>query len=318
MTFYFAPMEGQTGYIYRNAHRAFFGDISKYFAPFIAANQSKSFTTRELNDLLPENNRGINLIPQILTNNAEDFNFTSKKLKTLGYDEINLNLGCPSGTVVSKYKGAGFLAKPQELDAFLNEIFSESVTKISVKTRIGKDSPEEFYGLIEIFNKYPIEELIIHPRIQREFYKGRPHLEVFRDALALSKNPLCYNGDIFSAEDFRRFSAEFPEVGKVMMGRGLMTNPKLAEELSGGERLKKETLRLFHERLYADYKGVISGDRNVLYKMKELWSYMIFMFPDSEKYAKRMNKADSLYEFEVALNNLFREKNIIETVEKLK
>jgi len=145
MKFYFAPMEGMTGYVYRNAHHIFFDHIDKYFSPFIAANQSERFTTRELNDILPENNRGIVLIPQILTNQAADFIHTAGKLKQLGYNEINLNLGCPSATVVSKNRGSGFLSKTDDLDAFLNEIFTKATTKISIKTRIGKTDPEEFY-----------------------------------------------------------------------------------------------------------------------------------------------------------------------------
>ena len=152
MNYYFAPMEGLTGYIYRNAYNTFFSNnIDKYFSPFIGANQSESFKTRDLNDILHENNQGIVLVPQLITNNAKDFVHTSKKIKQLGYNEINLNLGCPSGTVVSKNRGSGFLAKREELDVFFDEIFSQSITKISVKTRIGKDSPEEFYELIKIF-----------------------------------------------------------------------------------------------------------------------------------------------------------------------
>jgi len=311
MAIYFAPMEGLTGYVYRNAHNAVFNNISKYFAPFIVANRSERFTTRELNDILPENNRGITLIPQILSNNAEDFINTSKKLKILGYDEINLNLGCPAGTVVSKYRGAGFLAKPEELDAFLKEIFSQSETKISVKTRIGKDRPEEFYNLIEIFNKYPIEELIIHPRIQKDFYRNKPNLKMFREALALSKNPVCYNGDIFTKDDYRSFTADFSEVGTVMIGRGLMTNPQLAGDIANNAKLMKNTLKIFHERLYEDYKKVLSGDKNVLFKMKELWSYMILMFTDNAQYAKRIKKSESLSEYDAAVAGLFREQDII-------
>jgi tRNA-dihydrouridine synthase len=311
MSIYFAPMEGLTGYVYRNAHNAVFDNIGKYFTPFIVANRSERFTTRELNDILPENNRGIALVPQILSNNAKDFINTAGKIKTLGYNEINLNLGCPAGTVVSKYRGAGFLAKPEELDVFLNEIFSEAETKISVKTRIGKDRPEEFYGLIEIFNKYPIEELIIHPRIQKDFYKNKPNLKIFGEALTLSKNPVRYNGDIFTKEDYTVFSKDFPGVDTVMLGRGLMINPELAGYISNNTKLEKETLRIFHERLYGDYKKVLSGDRNVLFKMKELWSYMILMFTDNAQYAKRIKKSESLCDFDVAVSSLFREQNII-------
>jgi tRNA-dihydrouridine synthase len=212
MNFYFAPMEGLTGYVYRNAHHAFFDRINKYFTPFIVANQSDRFRTRELNDILPENNQGINLVPQLLTNNAKDFIHTSKKINLLGYNEINLNLGCPSRTVVSKNRGSGFLSKTKELDEFLDEIFTQSITKISVKTRIGRDRPEEFYELIQIYNKYPIAEVIIHPRIQKDFYKNKPNLKIFRETSILSNNPVCYNGDIHSVTDFKEFTADFPGV----------------------------------------------------------------------------------------------------------
>ncbi|MDV3426737.1 MAG: tRNA-dihydrouridine synthase family protein, partial [Bacillota bacterium] len=243
--------------------------------------------------------------------NAKDFIHTSKKLKQMGYNEINLNLGCPSGTVVSKNRGSGFLAKREELDEFLDEIFSESITKISVKTRIGKDRPEEFYDLIQIFNKYAMEELIIHPRIQKDFYKNKPDMKVFKDALVLSKNPVCYNGDIFTLQDYREFSADFPGVGSLMLGRGLVANPGLASIITDNFELKKDVLKEFHDRIYEDYKRVLFGDRNVLCKMKEIWCYMITMFSDNAKYAKRIKKANRLSDYEEAVSDLFREQDII-------
>ncbi|KZL90316.1 tRNA dihydrouridine synthase [Clostridium magnum] len=311
MNFYFAPMEGLTGYIYRNAHNAFFNNIDKYFSPFIVANQSNSFKTRELNDILPENNEGLTLIPQLLTNNAKDFVHTSKKIKQLGYNEINLNLGCPSGTVVSKNRGSGFLSKTKELDEFLEEIFSHSITKISIKTRIGKDQPEEFYNLIEIFNKYPIEELIIHPRIQKDFYKNKPNLKIFRDALILSRNPVCYNGDIFTVKDYKEFSADFHSVETLMIGRGLLANPGMISDIKNNTKLEKELLKDFHDKIYEDYKGILFGDRNVLFKMKELWFYIIPMFSDNAKYAKKIRKSERLYDYDAAVLSLFREQDIL-------
>jgi len=306
-------MEGLTGYIYRNAHHAFFNQsINKYFSPFIAANQSESFKTREINDILPENNQGIVLVPQLLTNNAKDFIHTSKKIKLLGYNEINLNLGCPSGTVVSKYRGSGFLSKKEELDVFLDEIFSQSITKISVKTRIGKDQPEEFYELIQIFNKYPIEELIIHPRIQKDFYKNKPNLKIFQETLTLSKNPVCYNGDIFTGKDYKEFSAKFPSVETLMLGRGLLTNPGLISDILDNTKLEKKLLKDFHDKIYDDYKKALYGEKNVLYKMKELWLYMILMFSNNEKYLKRIKKAERLYDYNETISNLFREQDILE------
>jgi len=218
MKYYLAPMEGITGYIYRNSYEKFFHNIDKYFTPFIIPNKSTNLKTKELRDILLENNKGMNIVPQILTNDSEGFIITARKLQQLGYNEINLNLGCPSGTVVSKNRGSGFLAKREELDIFLDEIFKINDMKISIKTRIGKDSPKEFYELIKIYNKYPIEELIIHPRTQKDFYGNKPNLEVFKDALSLSINPICYNGDIFTNSDYHRLIKAFPEIKTVMIG----------------------------------------------------------------------------------------------------
>lgn len=312
MIFYFAPMQGLTGYIYRNAHHTFFkNSVNKYFSPFIFANQSKSFKTREVNDILPENNQKIVLIPQLLTNNASDFIYTSKKLELLGYNEINLNLGCPSGTVVSKYRGAGFLAKKEELNIFLDEVFSQSVTKISIKTRIGKDNPEEFYELLEIFNQYPIEEIIIHPRIQKDFYKNKPNLKIFKEAFFLSKNPVCYNGDIFTAKDYERFSREFPNVDTLMLGRGLLINPGLVQTILNNQKIEKKLVKAFHDKIYNDYKKILFGERNVLFRMKELWAYMILLFSDNEKYAKKIKKSEKLCDYDEAVSRLFSEQYIL-------
>jgi tRNA-dihydrouridine synthase len=311
MNFYFAPMEGLTGYVYRNAHHAFFPGIKKYFSPFIVANQCESFRTRELKDILPENNPGIVLVPQLLTNNAKDFIRASNKIQSLGYNEINFNLGCPSKTVVTKHKGSGFLADQEKLDAFFDEIFSQSGTKISVKTRIGMDNPEEFYELIRIFNKYPIEELIIHPRTQKDYYQNKPNLKIFKDALTLSKNPVCYNGDIFTVKDYRDFSESFPEVETLMLGRGLITDPGLVGDILNNIKLEKSILRNFHDRIYEDYQATLSGDRNVLFKMKELWSYMISIFSNNSTYAKKIKKSQRLYEYNEAVGNLFLEQDIL-------
>ncbi len=304
-------MEGLTGYVYRNAHHAFFPNgIEKYFSPFIFANQHDNFKARAMNDILPENNRGIVLIPQLLTNNADDFIHTAKRIRQLGYSEINLNLGCPSGTVVSKGRGSGFLAKRAELDTFLQKIFDHPVTKISIKTRLGKDRPEEFQELMEIYNKYPIEELIIHPRVQADYYRNTPNMDAFSEAFSKSKIPVCYNGNLFTLEDIDRFSAANPGVETVMLGRGLLINPGLVNEVLFRIKLDKHLLKRFHDQVLDEYKGLLSGDRNVLFKMKELWNYMIVVFRDGAKHAKRIKKSQSLREYEEAVSSLFRELDI--------
>lgn len=313
MKYYFAPLEGITGYIYRNAHQKFFGQVDKYFLPFISPTKNKGFTSRELNDILPENNEGLPVVPQILTNNSEYFIGTVKELTKFGYDEINLNLGCPSGTVVSKHKGSGFLAQREMLDEFLEDIFSNAATKISIKTRIGKDSPEEFYKLIEIFNKYPLDELIIHPRIQKDYYKNKPNMEVFKDSLALSKNPVCYNGDIFNINDYKELTGNYQSLDKVMLGRGLLANPALIGEIKNNQIVDKQVMKAFHDEIYAGYQKILSGERNVLFKMKELWFYMIGLFAESDRFAKKIRKTNDLRDYEAIISMLFQELDIAET-----
>lgn len=314
MKYYFAPLEGISGYIYRNAYEKFFpNNIDKYFTPFIVPNQSKSLKTKEFRDVLPENNNGLNIIPQILTNNSEGFIATCKKLKQLGYDEVNLNLGCPSGTVVSKFRGSGFLGKREELDNFLDEIFKIQDMKISIKTRLGVDSADEFYEIMKIYDKYPMEELIIHPRTRQDFYGNKPNMEMFKDALKSSKNTICYNGDIFSVKDYEKFIEECPSVDRIMIGRGSLANPGLINEIKGKGVMDKNILKEFHDEVCMGYKEILSGDINVLFRMKELWSYMIGMFEDSEKVAKKIKKERMLSEYNVIISRLFAEYNIDET-----
>ncbi|MGC6175503.1 tRNA dihydrouridine synthase [Lacrimispora sp. 38-1] len=306
MNYYFAPMEGITGYIYRNAHRKFFKDVDVYYTPFIVPNQNREFSSREKNDILPEHNEGIKTIPQIMTNNWEGFVWTAMELKKYGYQEVNLNLGCPSKTVVSKHRGSGFLAVPDQLDQFLDQIFSIDM-KISIKTRIGKDSPEEFYRLMEIYNQYPVKELIIHPRIQTDFYRNTPNWDMFKMAVSVSKNPVCYNGDIFSPGDYQRLIQTFPSVERIMLGRGLVANPMLAGEIKGKGRLQKEQLKAFHDQILSGYQETISGDRNVLFKMKELWAYMLQSFESGEKHGKKIQKSQNLFDYMSAVEALFRD-----------
>ena len=311
MKYYLAPMEGITGFIYRNSYEKFFGGIDKYFAPFVVPNSSKSLKTKELRDVLPENNKGINLVPQILTNDSEGFILTAKKLKDLGYNEINLNLGCPSGTVVGKKRGAGFLAHREELDKFLEEIFKIDDMKISIKTRLGMDKPEEFYELIKIYNKYPMEELIIHPRTRQDFYGNKPNLEIFKDAISLSKNTVCYNGDIFTLEDHNKLVEEFKEVDKIMLGRGILANPALMNEILNNEFMDKNVLKEFHDEIFSKYREVFNEDRNAMFRMKELWGYMIYMFSNNKKYAKKIKKAQKVVDYNQAVTSLFLEQDIV-------
>ena len=299
MQYYLAPLEGITTYVYRNAYHKYFRKMDKYFTPFIVPHKDKKFNTRELKELSPEHNHGLNVVPQLLTNNAENFLKTAKDIVQMGYDEINLNLGCPSRTVVTKKKGAGFLEYPEELDRFLDEIYGNANFKISVKTRIGKDSPDEFYQLLEIYNKYPIEELTIHPRIQTDYYQNTPNLDMFKVAYEESKNPICYNGDIRTTDDLTSLTQQFPDLKHVMIGRGIIHNPGLLTTFD------KEILLSFHNMILEEYIKISSGERNVLFKMKELWFYMLNLFEDAEKIGKKIKKTERLKEYEAIINMLF-------------
>lgn len=325
MNLYFAPLEGITGYIYRNAHQNYYKGIDKYFTPFISPNQNRALSSKEINDIKPEHNQGIYVVPQILTNNAEYFVRAAGELKErYGYNEVNLNLGCPSGTVAAKGKGAGFLGRKEALDEFLEEIYTYSTIKISVKTRIGVEDPEEFYDLLEIFNKYPIYELIIHPRVRNDYYNNMPNLKMFAESIRLVRCPaeyqndkrtalLCYNGDIFTKEHYIGFEQKFPEIDKIMLGRGLLVNPALAEQIKSNNINQADLeedirrLRAFHDRLYAGYREILSGDCNVLFKMKELWFYMSHSFTCGEKYLKKIRKANRLNDYEEVIHRLFAE-----------
>lgn len=314
MHIYFAPLEGITTYPYRNLHHKYFGGVEKYFTPFLAPGPEQGMSVKEMRDVLPENNAGVLVVPQILTNRAGDFLLASKKLLEMGYREINLNLGCPSGTVTAKKKGSGFLLYPDDLDRFFDEVFSDAAVRngeflVSVKTRIGKNEVEEWPELMQVYNRYPIHELTVHPRIQKEFYKGTPHLDVFTDILKESRNPVVYNGDLFTVEKVKEFREKFPIVGTVMIGRGLIRNPALAEMI-----LQEETepeadilprIREFHDALFEHYRETMSGDRNLLFRMKDLWSYMLAEVPDSEKLAKKIRKSQHVPEYLAAVEEVF-------------
>ncbi len=310
MKIYMAPMEGITIYTYRNAYREFFGHVDKYFTPFIAAEGSKRMKKREIKDILPENNKDIKLIPQIISNNAENFVRFAKLLYDRGYDEINLNLGCPSGTVAAKNKGAGFLEKPDALDGFFDHVFRElSYMKISVKTRIGFSDENEIYGLMKIYNRYPIHELIVHPRIRNDYYKHEVRMQKFRYAYDISANPVCYNGNVYSYEDYDNIAGKYTRLEAVMLGRGLIRNPMLAGAIKKGAEATPDmnVLRSFHDRIYAEYKETMPDERVIIYKMKEIWVYMIDLFEDDGFYFRLLKKSDTLSQYNVFVNRIFME-----------
>lgn len=324
MKYYLAPMEGLTTYTFRMAYHKHYKDFDTYFTPFLA---NKNLNSRELNEILPEHNEGMHLIPQILTNRSDEFLSIAKQIAEYGYDTVNLNLGCPSGTVVAKKRGSGFLGEPYELDRFLSEIFEKCPLHISIKTRIGMDSTEEWEDILKIYRKYPLAELIIHPRLQKEFYKGTPHRDAFSPAKEMLDCPLCYNGDITSSDALQGLMEDFPDLDTVMIGRGLLQQPWLLDILtpvsaSDSDTVASataisiprqatlppntlQTLQEFHNSLLDGYVKIMSGDQPTLFKMKDFWTFLMQSFPGYEKHLKKIRKANRISEYKIAVKEFF-------------
>ncbi len=225
---------------------------------------------------------------------------------------MNLNLGCPAATVVSKKKGSGFLDDIGRLDQFFETVFEEIAAlpeerkcRVSVKTRIGMEFPEEFEDIMEVYNRYPFSEIIIHPRLQKDYYQNHPNLDVFGEALKQSDHPVCYNGDIFTKEDYDTFRGRFPTVERVMLGRGVVTNPGLVREIRTGQTITTTELKEYHDRLYAGYREAMGSEKDALFKMKEVWSYLGKMFPESERELKKVRKANRPEEYQEAVRRVF-------------
>ena len=323
----FAPLDGITKVVFRQVYHRMFGGADRYFIPFFSPTDQHILTKRDQRELDPAANAGLPVVPQVMTCRAPDFLWAAEIVADMGYTEVNLNLGCPSKTVVSKGRGSGFLADPDGLDRFLDEIFKKCDVKISIKTRIGKDDPEEFARLLDIYNQYPVEELIIHPRVQKDFYKNQPNLGAFHDAVEESKIPLCYNGDIFTPESYEEMKREFPQVDTFMLGRGILMNPALLDlirmrektdvkkttdidvtewkkeetsrKMQSADRYKKE-IHAFLEQIKCDYLEVGMGEKNTLFKLKELWAYMGQNAPEAKKALKRIRKSQSMADYDSA------------------
>lgn len=304
MEYRFAPMEGISDAVYRKVHREFFPGIDRYYTPFLSPNQNWKFSTKELREILPEWNEGVPLVPQLLCRNTADFLWAAEEIAKLGYPEINLNLGCPSGTVTAKKKGAGMLGDPDELDRFLDVVCRAMPVKLSVKTRLGMADPEEFYRILRIYNRYPLCEVILHPRTRPEFYKGTVHREYYGYALEHSRCPVCYNGDLNTPEDVAELCREFPQTNAVMIGRGLVRDPALVRQIRSGQKLTKEEIFLFHEALFDAYSSAFGSAQNAVPRMKEIWSYLIRWFADAERAEKAIRKASRKDEFDLAVSQV--------------
>ena len=301
MQYYFAPLEGLTDSIYRRLHHLYFGGVDRYYTPFFSPTVHRALTPREDRELPPADSLSAVVIPQLLTKVVEDFNWMSRQCAERGYREVNLNLGCPSGTVTAKGKGAGMLADPDQLDRFLEGIFSNTPLPISVKTRLGVSDPEEFIRLLDIFNRYPICELTVHPRIRKDFYGDSVRMPYFTYAMQHSRAPLCFNGNLCTLSQIEALAKEYPDLQAVMLGRGLIADPGML--LPQGTTIK--VLEEFHNALLEEYIVAFNGSRNAMFRLKENWRYLLCLFEDNEKLQKRLRKTTDILEFKAITNEFF-------------
>lgn len=302
MKLYFAPLEGITTYTFRNVHYEMFGGCDEYFAPFITPTDNEKLSIKNLRDILPENNK-CKLRVQCLASSETAFVTFAEKMMSYGYDDVNLNLGCPSGTVVKKFRGSGALKDLERLDAFLEYVFTHAKTKISIKTRTGFFSHDEFDALLKIYSKYPLSELIVHPRIREEYYRLPVNMESFSKATSYDFS-LCYNGDINSVSDVRKIASAYPSVSSVMIGRGAIRNPAIFREINGGKPLCTAELIAFSKELEKRYFSILNSDVYTLHKLKEIWLYAIENFPMEKKILKAVKKSNNLSELNSAINCL--------------
>ena len=311
MRIYFAPLEGVTDAVFRREYCDCFGGADKYFMPFVSPSASLSFTVREERDFSPAANIGVPAVPQILAKEAEYFLGAARAFRDMGYQEVNLNLGCPSGTVTGKGKGAAMLRDADALQLFLDALYIAPPLPISVKTRIGFDDPAEWERLLPIFARYPIHELIIHPRTRNQQYRGTPYAAAFEEALSTVKCPVIYNGDLFSAEKCQALEAKYPQTAGIMLGRGLLSNPALIREYRGGEPLRLSDLSFFHDRLLRAYlkewpEGAAVGKMHIFLK------YFCHCLDYSARSFREAMKANKLSEYQDAAGELFQEAELKE------
>ena len=301
MHYDFAPLEGLTDSIYRRLHHKYFPGVDRYFTPFFSPTVHRSLTPREARELPPADSLGFAVVPQLLTKVPGDFLWMAGVCRERGYQEVNLNIGCPSGTVTAKGKGAGMLRDLESLDRFLDCIFASAPLPISIKTRIGFESAEEFAEILQICNRYPLKELIIHPRVRAAFYNGPVDMDAFRYALRESKAPVCYNGSLRTESEISAFAAEFPTVDRIMVGRALIADPGLLTP--GGTTAA--ALEDFHSELLTEYTQEFGGSRNAMFRLKENWRHWLCKFAGSEKLGKRLRKATDLDEYTAVTREIF-------------
>ena len=307
---YQAPLQGFTDFTYRNILNEVYGGVSKYFIPYLSYGKGKEIKKSQLKEILPEHNKALPAIPQVLFSDSTELFELLTILIDNGYTEINLNLGCPYPMATNRGRGAAWLEKPEALNQTLGELFGKGLnSKFSVKMRAGMTNSQDAKAVFEVLNHFPLEEIIFHPRTAKQMYDGKADPLLFAEAMAMVKHPLVYNGDLFSEAGFLELKALLPHQHSWMTGRGLLMDPSLALRLNGvamDEKLRKQKMKEFHDQLFHQYSERLQGSGHLLARMNQFWSYFSYSFENQHKAMKLVKKSSSVLKYNAAVVEIFR------------
>ncbi|MBC2717147.1 MAG: tRNA-dihydrouridine synthase family protein [Desulfobacteraceae bacterium] len=310
---YMGPIRGGTDHIYRNTFADHFDGYDLAVAPFINCIGTNKIRRKYVKGLLPENNTGMPVIPQILSKSAEGFVLLANYLTDMGYDTINWNIGCPYPQVARKQRGSGLLPHTDKIRQFLDTAIPKLHGDLTIKTRLGREHKDELFTLIPVFNEYPVKEIIIHPRTGKQMYEGIPDVEAFETCLSMCKHPVVYNGDIRTADDFYRLSGRFPTITRWMIGRWALVDPYLPMVIKTGKESttnKIEKMKTFHDDLYNQYTRVLHGPSHIIDRMKGLMMSFSLAFKENKKALKKIKKARTPEQYEAVVHHFFDEEAV--------
>jgi len=293
LVLYLAPLRGITDSTFRSVYATHFKGFDCAVAPFISSVRGAAVKLSHVKDVMPENNRALPIVPQIIGNNPLEFVVLARQLFDMGYAAVNWNIGCPFPQVTKKKRGAGLLAYPEKIESFLEHVVPRIPNRLSIKTRIGLGNKEEMAGFLPVFNRFPLVEIIVHPRTARQMYTGTVDLDGFNLFLNSCVHPLVFNGDIVSTEFFSKVSSLFPTVSRWMIGRGAIADPTLPESIWGGKpdaSARLGRIKRFHDELAAAYMDCMKNRGNILDKLKGVWFYLAQSLPDGKRALKRIQK----------------------------
>lgn len=303
-----SPLQGFTDFRFRNAFHHYFGGIDTFYAPYIRLNGKMVIKPAYERDLLPKHNTTLTVIPQVMTNDPDEFLFVAKYVQSLGYKELNWNLGCPYPMVVNRCMGSGLINDPARIDAVLDKVHSETDLIVSMKMRMGYETNTEILGVFPVLEKYPIKNVAIHARIGKQLYKGGVDLDAFQRCIDSTSLKLYYNGDITSVPAFHALQDRFPSIDHWMIGRGLIADPFLPQMIKANTTVypenRMEVFRKFHDTIFADFEAALSGPKHITMKMHSFWEYFALTFSDPKKTLKKVTKAKSIEAYEDAVSEV--------------